>query len=76
MNKYSDVDLNALIAAGKDATIQLSFIKSKKENRRIKELLVFRRSKLSLIRVRARELNLTETDLNDIYGYIHEKGFD
>lgn len=76
MNKYSDVELNDLITAGKDATIQLSFIKSKKEARRIKELLVFRRSKLSLIRIRARELNLTETDLNDIYGYIHEKSFD
>ena len=74
MKNYSDFDLNTLITAGKDATLELSLIKSKKQTPRVKELLSFRRSQLSLIRKRARELSLTETDLESIHCYVHEKG--
>jgi hypothetical protein len=73
MKNYSDFDLNVLITAGKEATIELSLIKSKKQTPRMKELLSFRRSRLNLIRKRARELSLTETDLENIHYYVHEK---
>jgi hypothetical protein len=73
MKNYSDFDLNTLITAGKEATLELSLIKSKKQTPRMKELLSFRRSQLNLIRKRARELSLTETDLENIHYYVHEK---
>jgi hypothetical protein len=73
MKNYSDFDLNALITSGKEATLELSLIKSKKQTPRMKELLSFRRSQLNLIRKRARELSLTETDLENIHCYVHEK---
>ena len=73
MKEYNDVELNDLISAGKEATFKLSCIKVKKKNPEIKELLIFRRDRLSLIRKRATELNLTETDLNNIRDYVQMK---
>ena len=73
MKNYNDFDLNALITSGKEATLELSLIKSKKQTPRMKELLSFRRSQLNLIRRRATELNLTETDFDSIHCYVHEK---
>jgi len=73
MKEYDDFELNELISAGRDATLKLSYIKVKKRNQEIKELLIFRRNRLSLIRKRATELNLTETDLDNIHDYIQMK---
>lgn len=73
MKDYNDIALNELINAGKQATRELSYIKSKKANPRIKELLSFRRNQLSLIRKRATELSLTEADLDNIHDYIQDK---
>jgi len=73
MKEYNDVELNELISEGKEATLKLSNIKTKKQTPQIKELLIFRRNRLSLIRKRATELNLTEADLNSIHDYIQMK---
>ena len=73
MKEYNDVELNELISAGKEATLKLSYIKTKKQKPEIKELLIFRRNQLSLIRKRAIELNLTEADLNNIHDYVQMK---
>ena len=73
MKIYSDTVLNELIQAGKDATIELTMIKTKAKNHRVKELLTFRRSQLNFIRKRLRELNLTEKDFDDIHIYVTEK---
>ena len=73
MQEYTDVELNELISEGKEATLKLSTMKTKKQTPEIKKLLIFRRNRLSLIRKRATELNLTEADLNDIHGYIQMK---
>jgi hypothetical protein len=73
MKEYNDAELNELISAGKDATLKLSYIKTKKQTPQIKELLIFRRNRLILIRKRATELNLTETDLDNIHDYIQMK---
>jgi hypothetical protein len=70
MNEYNDAELNELISAGKEATLKLSSIKTKKQTPQIKELLIFRRNRLSLIRKRATELNLTQTDLDNIHDYV------
>lgn len=73
MKEYNDTDLNVLINAGKEATFQLSLLKFKKSNHRVKELLAFRRSQLNLIRKRATELSLTETDFSNIHCYVTDK---
>jgi hypothetical protein len=73
MKEYNDVELNELISEGKEATLKLSYIKTKKQKPAIKELLIFRRNRLSLIRKRAIELNLTETDLDIIHDYVQMK---
>jgi hypothetical protein len=73
MKDYNDAALNELICAGKEATRELSTLKLKKPNARVKELLVFRRSQLSFIRKRATELSLTQTDLDNIHRYIQDK---
>ena len=73
MKEYNDVELNELISEGKEATLKLSYIKTKKQKPEIKELLIFRRNQLSLIRKRAIELNLTEADLNNIHDYVQMK---
>ena len=73
MKEYDDVKLNELISAGKEATLKLSYMKTKKQTPQIKELLIFRRSQLSQIRKRATELNLTEADLDNIHNYIQTK---
>ncbi len=74
MKEYNDAELNELISEGKEATFKLSYIgKAKKQKPEVKELLIFRRNRLSLIRKRAIELNLTETDLNNIHDYIQMK---
>jgi hypothetical protein len=73
MKVYNDAALNALIDAGKEATRELSNLKLKKQTPRMKELLVFRRSQLNLIRKRATELSLTQADLDDIHAYIQDK---
>ena len=70
MKEYNDVELNELINEGKEATVKLSYLKTKKQTPQIKELLIFRRNRLILVRKRAIELNLTETDLNDIHDYV------
>ena len=73
MKEYNDVELNELISAGKEATLKLSYLKVKKQTPEIKELLIFRRNRLSLIRKRATELDLTEADLDNIHEYIQMK---
>ncbi len=73
MKEYNDVALTELINAGREATRELSYIKLKKPSPRVKELLAFRRSQLSLIRKRATELSLTEADLDSIHRYVSEK---
>ena len=73
MKEYNDVELNELISAGKEATLKMSYLKLKKQIPEIKELLIFRRSRLSLIRKRAIELNLTEIDLGTIRDYVQMK---
>ena len=73
MTVYNDAALNELINEGKEATRELSTMKLKKPTPRVKELLVFRRSRLILIRKRATELNLTERDLDNIHNYIQDK---
>ena len=73
MKEYDDITLNELISAGKEATLKMSYIKTKKQTQEIKELLIFRRNRLSLIRKRATELNLTEADLNYIHNYVQMK---
>jgi len=73
MKEYDDAALNELISAGKEATRELSTLKTKKQTPRMKELLVFRRSQLNFIRKRATELNLTQTDLDNIHHYIQDK---
>jgi hypothetical protein len=73
MKEYNDVELNELISAGKEATLKLSYIKTKKQTPQVKELLIFRRSQLNLIRKRATELNLTEEDLDNIHNYIQTR---
>ena len=75
MTIYNDAALNELIRTGKDATIELSMIKAKAKNLRVKELLTYRRSQLNFIRKRLRELNLTEKDFDDIHSYVIEKSF-
>ena len=73
MKEYNDIELNELINAGKLATIKLSYMKVKKQTLEMKELLIYRRNRLSLIRKRATELNLTEADLQNIHDYIQMK---
>lgn len=73
MKEYNDVELNELIRAGKEATLKLSYLKTKKQTLQKKELLIFRRNRLGLIRKRATELNLTETDLDNIRDYVQMK---
>jgi hypothetical protein len=73
MKDYNDAQLNELISAGKEATRELSSLKFKAHTLRIKELLVFRRSRLQLIRKRATELSLTQTDLDMIHAFIQMK---
>ena len=73
MKEYIDVELNELINAGKEATLKLSNMKVKKQTPEMKELLIFRRNRLGLIRKRATELNLTEADLQSIHDYIQTK---
>jgi hypothetical protein len=73
MKEYNDAALNTLISAGKEATRELSSMKLKKITPRMKELLVFRRGQLNLIRTRATELNLSESDLDNIRRYIQDK---
>ena len=73
MKQYNDDVLNELINAGKQATRELSYKKLKSQSREIKELLIFRRSQFILIRKRATELNLTQTDLDNINSYIQYK---
>ena len=74
MKEYHDAVLNELINEGKETTYKLSCIKTKKQTPEIKELLIFRRERLSLIRKRATELNLTETDLESIRAYVQMRG--
>ena len=73
MKEYNDVELNELIRAGKEATLKLSYLKTKKQTQQKKELLIFRRNRLGLIRKRATELSLTETDLDNIRDYVQMK---
>jgi hypothetical protein len=73
MRDYDDAELNELINAGKDATQELSSLKFKNKMRRIKELRAFRRSRFELIRKRAIQLNLTQTDLDTIHAFIQIK---
>ena len=73
MKEYNDVALNELINEGRRATLKLSYMKAKKQTLEKKELLIFRRNRLSLIRERATELRLTEADLNSIYEYVQMK---
>ncbi len=73
MKEYNDADLNVLINAGKEATSQLGLLKFNKKHLRVKELLAFRRSQLNLIRKRATELSLTETDFSNIHCYVTNK---
>lgn len=70
MKGYSDVELNELISAGKQATDEINSLKLKSQMPRIKELRIFRRSRLQLIRKRATELNLTQNDLDMIHAFI------
>ena len=70
MKKYNDAVLDELIMAGKDATIELSTMKFKKQTPRMKVLLNFRRSQLNFIRKRAKELRLTEDDIDNIHKYV------
>ena len=73
MKEYHDVELNELISEGKEATLKLSKMKFKKQTHEIKELLILRRNRLSLIRQRAIQLNLTEIDLSNIWEYVQMK---
>ena len=73
MKEHNDAALNALISAGKEATRELGNMKLKKPTPRMKELLVFRREQLNLIRTRATELSLSESDLDNIRRYIQDK---
>jgi hypothetical protein len=70
MKDYSDAELNELISASKQATEEINSLKFKSHMSRIKELRIFRRSHLQLIRKRATELNLTQTDLDMIHAFI------
>ena len=70
MKEYNDVELNGLISECKNVTLTLSNLKIKKRTPQVKELLIFRRKRLGLIRKRATELNLTEADLSSIHEYI------
>jgi len=73
MKEYNDVELNELISDGKEATFKLSNLKFKNQTHEIKKLLILRRNRLSSIRKRATELNLTEIDLSDIRDYVQMK---
>ena len=73
MKDYNDAELNELINAGKEATRELSLLKLKRQMLQIKELLVFSRSRMQLIRKRATALNLTQTDLDMIHDFIQMK---
>lgn len=73
MKDYDDAELNDLIAAGQEATRELNSLKFKKAMPRIKELKVFRRSRMELIRQRAMQLNLTQADLDMIHAFIQMK---
>jgi len=73
MKEYNDVELNELIRAGRQVTFKLMYLKTKKQNPEKKELLIFRRNRLGLIRKRATELNLTEADLDNIHNYVQMK---
>ena len=73
MKEYNDVELNELIRAGREVTFKLSYLKTKKQIPERKELLIFRRNRLCLIRKRATELNLTEADLDNIHNYVQMK---
>jgi hypothetical protein len=70
MKDYDDAALNELISAGREATREISSLKFKSEMPRIKELRVFRRSRFELIRKRATQLNLTQTELDTIHAFI------
>ncbi|MEP6467679.1 MAG: hypothetical protein ABJB05_15320 [Parafilimonas sp.] len=73
MKEHNDAALSALIYAGKEATRELSNMKIKKQTPRMKELLVFRRGQLDLIRTRATELSMSESDLENIRMYIQDQ---
>lgn len=70
MLHYEDASLNEMINACKEATRQLRYVKTK-EKIRLSDLRNYRRNEMSLIRVRATELGLTQTDLDNIYEYVH-----
>lgn len=70
MKDHNDAELNELINAGKDATLEISTLKLKSAMPRIKELRIFRRSRLELIRKRAIQLNLTQADLDMIRAFV------
>jgi hypothetical protein len=72
MKKYDDAVLNEMINAGKEATRQLYYIKPKEKNR-LSGLRNYRRNEMDLIRKRATELGLTQTDLDNIYHYVHDR---
>jgi hypothetical protein len=72
MKQYDDDTLNEMINACKDATRQLNYVKSKEKNK-LFELRSYRRNELVSIRKRATMLGLTETDLDNIHQYIHDK---
>ena len=73
MKEYNDIELNELISAGKEATFKLSNLKFKNQTHEIKKLLILRRNRLTSIRKRATELNLTEIDLSNIRDYVQMK---
>jgi hypothetical protein len=73
MKEYNDTELNELIRAGKGATFEISLLKLKSHAHQIRELQIYRRSQLQLIRKRATELNLTQTDLDMIHEFVQMK---
>jgi hypothetical protein len=73
MKDYNDAELNELINSCREATFEISCLKFKSHTRRIRELRVFRRSQLQLIRKRATELRLTQTDLDMIHEFVQMK---
>ena len=72
MKKYEDSALNEMISACKEATRQLHYVKAKEKNK-LSELRSYRRNEMGLIRKRATLLGLTESDLNDIHQFIHDR---
>ena len=73
MKEYNDIELNELISEVKEATFKLSNLKFKNQTHEIKKLLILRRNRLTSIRKRATELNLTEIDLSNIRDYVQMK---